>query len=103
MGHVLAQSSKSGAQRVKATQQMLGMGKDLGNRRHIGLPAVSDDDLGMIPAGFELSEKERAVGGGVGRQQGPVERKARDMIDGDKEIPPPPGDLDPLFIPSHSA
>ena len=44
----------SGAQGVKATEQMLGVGKNTGNGRHIGIPAVGDDDLGVIPQGFQL-------------------------------------------------
>jgi hypothetical protein len=69
---VLVESSKGGTQGVKATQQMLGMGKDPGNRRHIGIPSVGDEDFGLIPERFELSEKERTVGRGVGREQGDV-------------------------------
>lgn len=53
-GHVFVESAKGGTQGVKATQQMLGMGKDPGNRRHIGIPTVGDEDFGLIPERFEL-------------------------------------------------
>ncbi len=48
-GHLLAQSSQGGAEGMQATQQMLGVGKDAGNGLSIGLPAVGDDDCGVIP------------------------------------------------------
>ena len=53
-GHLLAQSSKGGAQGMKATQEMLRVRKDTGDGFHIGIPAVGDDDFGGIPERFEL-------------------------------------------------
>jgi len=71
-GHLLAPSSQGGAEGLKATQQMLGVGKDAGNGLYIGIPAVGDDDCGVIPSRFELQQEERAVRRGVGGQEGYV-------------------------------
>ena len=65
-GHLLAPSSQGGAEGLKATQQMLGVGKDAGKGLYIGIPAVGDDDCGVIPSRFELQQEERAVRRGVG-------------------------------------
>jgi len=54
MGPLCTESAQGGAEGVKATEEMLSVGKDTDKSLPIGVPAVGDDDLGVIPQGLKL-------------------------------------------------